>query len=287
MTSHQVVGRVRTLLNERRVGHGGTLDPLAEGVLPICVGRATRLAEWIAGGDKTYYAEVQLGLITATDDLEGATLAERPVPSLDEAQLARLFGGFVGRIEQLPPAFSAIKTRGVPAYRRARRGETVELRPRQIEIRRIDLVACDESSLSIIVRCGKGTYIRALARDLGAAIGCGGTLRRLIRLRVGGFSLTDATSLDELQAAAEQSLLEPLMYPLDAVLDTLPAVVLDEPRRQAACVGQAWPAARHVTGWVRAYDREGIFVGLIQAEPAVSEEEGMWSWRLRRLLTDG
>ena len=255
----------------------------------MCLGRSTRLADWISGGDKVYYAELRLGVTTSTDDLEGEVLTERPVPSLTRDGVRGVLATFVGEITQRPPIYSAIKLGGQAAYRRARRGETVEVPERQVEIHRIDLVALDERSLTIVVNCGKGTYIRSLARDVGENLGCGAVLQRLVRLRVGGFSIGDSVSLDDLAALAETPDLGGALLPVDTALLHLPSMVLDQPRSSAAALGQPWEAHRPSEGWVRAYDSVGDLLGLVRLD--ASDESAVSPpprpWRLRRLLVDG
>ena len=178
-TSHDVVAWVRRVLREKRAGHAGTLDPMATGVLLVCLGQATRVAEYLMGGEKVYRAEAQLGIVTDTYDADGEVMASAPVPPLTADDLRRTLAGFVGEIMQVPPAYSAIKQDGVAAYRKARRGEAVTLAPRPVTIRRIELLdwtpadapAASGDRLTIEVTCGAGTYIRSLTHDLGQALG--------------------------------------------------------------------------------------------------------------------
>ena len=177
-TSHDVVAWVRGVLREKRVGHAGTLDPMATGVLLVCVGQATRVVEYLTAGQKIYRAEAQMGVTTDTYDADGQVVATAPVPSLTADDLRGALAGFVGEIQQRPPAYSAIKQGGEAAYRKARRGEAVELPVRLVMIQGIELLDWDPiaAKCNFEVRCGPGTYIRSLTYDLGQALGCGATL---------------------------------------------------------------------------------------------------------------
>lgn len=211
LTSHACVSRVRRAYGLRRVGHGGTLDPAVTGVLPIAVGSATRLLPYLSG-DKTYRGTLQLGLTTSSDDLQGEVLERRPVPELDAAALNRVLDGFRGAIEQVPPQVSAVHVDGERAYRRARRGETLELAARPVLIQRLELLGWNpaDGRMELEVACSAGTYIRALARDLGASLGCGGVLASLRRTAALGFSLEQAVPLEALEQRPPPALLEPL-----------------------------------------------------------------------------
>lgn len=224
-TSHDVVDRVRRELGERRVGHTGTLDPFATGVLPVCIGQATRLARFFTDGEKTYRATVRLGFATTTDDLTGEPLHEpRPVAVTDEA-LRAACGHLVGTLPQVPPAFSAKRIGGQRLYDLARAGRAVQREPVRVTVYAFDLLSRDQDLLDVEVRCAPGTYVRALARDLGEALGVGGHLTALRRTRSGGFGLDDAVPLDALE--------ERRMIGLDALLPDWPAVRLN-PRGEAA-----------------------------------------------------
>jgi tRNA pseudouridine55 synthase len=216
LSSHACVGRVRRAYGLKRVGHGGTLDPAVTGVLPIALGAATRLLPYLSG-DKAYRGVMQLGVTTSSDDLEGEVLEQRPVPPLCYAALEEALAPFRGAIEQVPPQVSAVHVDGVRAYARVRRGESLDLAARPITIHRLELLAWDPATgqLELAVRCSAGTYIRSLARDLGAALGCGGSLARLRRTEALGFGLEQAVPLDALEAGREggappPELLDPL-----------------------------------------------------------------------------
>lgn len=284
-TSHQVVARVRRLYQTKKVGHAGTLDPLAEGVLPVLLGRSTRLADWVADGEKVYYAEVLFGRVTSTDDLEGEMIAEQAVPEFSASEIAAALAQFEGSITQRPPAYSAIKIHGTSAYKRARNGEQVAMPLRTVEIFRIDLSGWSHPIASIVVHCGKGTYIRSLARDLGEALGCGATLVRLVRLRVGAFPISAAVTLSELTRDAESSDHLKYLMPPDSALSRLPAVVLNESQREDAVNGRSWIAGRTDEDTARAYDTQGEFLGIVRTE-LQTEPDVNTRWRLRLLLQD-
>jgi tRNA pseudouridine55 synthase len=233
MTSHDVVARVRRLTGESRVGHAGTLDPAATGVLPVCVGQATRLVEYLSDADKCYLTEVVLGVQTDTDDLEGAIVRAAPVPPLTDADLERLLGGFRGPIEQTPPAYAAIKVGGQRLYDLARAGREVAIPVRAVTIHRLALLAWRPPALTLLVECSKGTYIRSLARDIGAAAGCGGYVQALRRVRAGPFCLADSLTLDALAALDLPAAWPEIALPLDAFLRDWPSVHLDEAAARA------------------------------------------------------
>ena len=218
-TSHDVVDRVRRELRVRRAGHTGTLDPFATGVLPICLGKATRLARFLTGGDKRYRAAVRLGFATTTDDLTGEPLGPpRPV-RLPEGALARACAGLVGELRQVPPAYSAKRVDGERLYALARRGVAVERPPVAVTVRALDVVEAEGDRVDLDVRCSAGTYVRALARDLGEALGTGGHLTALRRTESSGFTLEQALAWHELAERAADR-----MLPMEALLPDLPAV---------------------------------------------------------------
>jgi tRNA pseudouridine55 synthase len=214
MTSHDVVARARRALNTRKIGHGGTLDPMATGVLVLGVGRATRLLTYVVGTGKVYRGTIRLGQSTITDDAEGEIVSSRPALVGDEAIAAGL-KGMVGEIDQVPSAVSAIKIKGVRSYHRVRQGESVELPARRVTINSIDIGeirrASETIDVDVIVDCSSGTYIRAIARDLGAALGVGGHLTALRRTRVGGFTIEEACTLDDLRIVPTAEALGRLM----------------------------------------------------------------------------
>jgi len=263
-TSHDVVDRARRALGERRVGHTGTLDPFATGVLPLCLGRATRLARFLSGGEKVYRARVRLGFATTTDDLTGDPLsAPRPVdlpPSALEAGLA----AFVGTFDQVPPAFSARHAGGRRLYELARRGEAAPRAATPVTVHGLDLVSRDGDRLELEVRCSAGTYVRAIARDLGERLGTGGHLVALRRTRSGGFDLSRAVPGDRLSASAAAS-----VVPMAELLPEVPSVRVGERGRALVSHGRdlgpddvegAFPGPEHPL--VRVIDAAGELIAL-------------------------
>ena len=225
MTSHDVVDRVRRISGQRRVGHTGTLDPAATGVLVVCLGQATRVAEYLMASDKVYRAQIRLGVSTDTHDAEGEVTATAEV-DVSEEEVRKALASFVGSIQQIPPMYSALKREGVPLYKLARQGITVEREPRSVKIHSIELLEWNPPLLTIQVKCSPGTYIRALARDLGQRLDCGAHLQSLTRLASGHFTLEKAVSLDELAEAFAQGSWQEIIHPMDeALLDFEPMVV--------------------------------------------------------------
>jgi tRNA pseudouridine55 synthase len=218
-TSHDVVDEVRKALGERRVGHTGTLDPFATGVLPVCVGKATRLARFLAAGEKTYRASVRLGFATATDDLTGTPLGPPVAVTADREAVLRALGRLTGEILQLPPAYSAKRVAGERLHERARRGAVVHATPARVTIHALELLELAADRVELEVRCSPGTYVRAIARDLGQALSVGAHLTALRRTRSGGFGLERALAWPELRALGRDRLI-----PLSDVLLELPAV---------------------------------------------------------------
>jgi len=244
LSSHSCVSRVRRAYGLKRVGHGGTLDPAVTGVLPIALGPATRLLPYLCG-NKTYRGVVQLGLRTSSDDLEGEVVQQQPWPQLNPAELEQALQAFRGTILQRPPAVSAVHVNGERAYKLAREGRSVELAPRPVTIERLNLLGWDQEQghLELEVACSAGTYIRALARDLGEALGCGGCLASLRRTEALGFSLDQAVSLEHLEQEPRPALVDPLNALAHLPRHALPAEELQGWRcgRMQACE-PAWPS---------------------------------------------
>ena len=230
ISSNRALQQAKRLFGAAKAGHTGSLDPLATGLLPVCFGEATKIAGYLLGARKAYAAECRLGITTDSCDSEGAVLAERPVPALDDAAIRDALTGFTGRITQVPPVYSALKQGGVPLYKRARRGEAVEAPPREIEVFRFELLERDVDTLHLYVECGSGTYVRSLARDLGEALGCGAHLTALRRLWVEPFRDPCMVTLDEIARLREQdaSALLARLLPIEAGLADWPVLVLDE-----------------------------------------------------------
>ena len=233
MTSHDVVRQVRRICRTKKVGHAGTLDPLATGVLPVAIGDGTKILQFLLAEDKSYRATLQLGITTDTLDAEGQVLQQRPVPDDTLDQLANVCENFRGDIEQIPPMYSALKKDGVPLYKLARQGKTVEREARQVRIERLEIIETDLPYLTIEVDCSKGTYIRTLAADIGEALNCGAHLVALRRLRCGRFPIDECITLEELSQleAGQVDLLN-----LDQALSEYPAVqVVGSASRELTC----------------------------------------------------
>lgn len=229
LSSNQALQKVRRLFNARKAGHTGSLDPMATGLLPICFGEATKIAGYLLGSRKAYEAEVRLGATTTTDDAEGEVVSARPVPPLTEASIEAALCTLRGRITQTPPAYSAIKQGGVALYKRARRGEDVQVPEREVEVYRLDLLGHEHDRVRLHVECGSGTYVRSLARDLGERLGCGAHLVALRRTWVDPFVRPSMHRLEELEQTLNeggQAGLDALLLPLENALEPLPALHL-------------------------------------------------------------
>lgn len=268
MTSHDVVGRVRRVAGLRRVGHTGTLDPMATGVLVVCLGRATRLVEYVVGRPKTYWGVVRLGQTTDSYDADGEILTEAAVPDLSSAQLEPLLDQFRGDILQVPPMVSAIKKDGKRLYELARQGKTVERPPRPVTIYQLDCLSVDGPEITLRIQCSAGTYIRSIAHDLGQLLGCGGHLVSLRRERVGKFDLESAVPLDELAPENIASNLRPM----DWAVDHLPKIEVSANAERDLLNGKLVSRKDDAPqdDLVRVYNPSGRFVGL------VSPYQGFW-----------
>ena len=223
-TSHDVVARLRQLLKMKKVGHTGTLDPAATGVLPICIGKATRLAEYLTGMDKEYEAVMRLGETTDTLDATGKILARRSTEGLTREQVRAAMDDFLGDIEQIPPMFSAVKVGGQPLYKAARAGREVRRESRIVTVHRLELLAMNGSDVTLRVACSKGTYIRTLCADIGERLGMGAHLSRLRRTRSGPFRIEEALTLDEIAEAVETGRIQNHLLPAGTVLRDFPSV---------------------------------------------------------------
>ena len=285
MTSHDVVARMRRLARQRRVGHAGTLDPAATGVLPVCLGQATRVAEYLSESGKAYRATIRFGIVTDTYDAEGAIIRQAPV-TLREEEIAAVLPSFLGEQMQLPPVYSAIKREGQPLYKLARAGQEVTVEPRPIVISVLRIVSWSSPDLVLDIECGKGTYIRSLAYDLGERLGPGAHLAALQRTRSGPFTLKQALTLEALEAAlAGEGWRDHLYAPDEALLDHRAAILASEheagmrngqplrfasPPPDPAAVAQALREATEATCTVpaedgellRAYSTDGRFLGI-------------------------
>jgi tRNA pseudouridine55 synthase len=279
LTSHDVVARVRRAVGGGKVGHAGTLDPFATGVLVICLGAATRLAAWATAADKRYWAELTLGVETDTYDLTGTVVWTRSVTGVDRAAIERALANFVGDVEQRPPAFSAIHVGGRRMYDLVRRGEAVELAPRRVTIHRLDVLGWEPPRLSLDVTCSKGTYVRSLAHDLGAVLGTGAHLSALRRLASGRFGIEMAVQLDEAIEAIETGRGAELLQPLELAVEHLPR--LDAEASGVARLRRGQPIERAdpaVGCTARVHGPDGRLVAI------VDRRNGAW-WPSRVLPT--
>ncbi len=263
ISSNKALQQVRTLFRARKAGHCGSLDPLATGVLPICLGQATRFADYLLGADKRYRATCRLGVVTTTGDAEGEVLVRKPV-AVSRDDVVRVLADFRGPIEQVPPMYSALKHEGRRLYELAREGKTVERSARRVEIHALELESLGQDELVLEVHCSKGTYIRTLAEDIGAALGCGAHLVALRRLAVTPFDESDAIGYAALRALAHSAPdeLDRRLLPVAATLAEFPTLHLAAAERAAVQNGQSLPAVDTAAGLCRLYADDGVFIGL-------------------------
>jgi tRNA pseudouridine55 synthase len=240
ITSHDVVNVIRRLTGTRRVGHTGTLDPMATGVLVLLIGVATRLSRFVMHGDKHYRGVVRLGTTTTTYDATGETVQQRPV-NVDRADINRALSHYTGEIQQVPPMYAAIKVQGRKLYDIAREGKEVERKPRRVTIHQLDIIDWEPPDLRLDVVCSEGTYIRSLAYDLGEALGCGGHLRALRRLRNGPFTIAEAHTLETLEHLQAAGQIDHAILPPRSALAAMPQVSLTPEQEQAVRYGQTIP----------------------------------------------
>ncbi len=260
ITSQAAVARVKRLLSAAKAGHTGTLDPAATGLLPVCLGEATKFSHLLLDADKGYRAAIQLGRTTTTGDLEGDVIDERPV-SVTADEVHAIAARFRGELLQKPPMYSALKHAGKPLYRYARDGVEIDRAPRRVHIGVLDISAVQGSVIHATIRCSKGTYIRVLAEDIGRALGCGACLAALTRTSVGDFRLEAAIGLAELEEMGPEAALLQLK-PTDALLEPLPRVDLDDRQQSRLSTGQAVAlASTHGSGLARLYGPSG-FLGV-------------------------
>ncbi len=293
ITSHDVVARIRRLAGRGvKVGHAGTLDPAATGVLPVALGPATRLIEYLANARKGYHTVVRLGTTTTTDDAEGEVVEQREVPPLDAATLEAALAPLRGTIMQVPPDYSALRHQGQRLYKLARQGQQVTPSARPVTVERLDLLeyhhlpgaetAPAAALVRLAIECSKGTYIRALARDLGAALGCGAHLEMLERTFVGAFALDTAIALDQLSTTAQEHsasvALEQVLLPPEVAVQAWPKVTLNDQQRQRIRNGRTihLPQLHHegnaASAWVRAHAPDGTLLALLHTD----EEQSTW-----------
>ena len=256
-TSQDVAAKLRGVLHEKRIGHGGTLDPIATGVLPIFVGRATRAVEFFESAEKEYIAGLRLGVVTNTQDTTGEVEQTKDV-SVTKEQLLSVLAQFVGKIEQIPPMFSAVKIGGKKLYEMARQGKTVERKPRSIEILELELLEGSGADWLIRVRCSKGTYVRTLCHDIGQALGCGGCMSSLRRTKAGCYDLTQAVTMEQVLES------QPQLLAVDSLFSHLPALTCDKLKQ--IYNGAAVKMPQLADGQYRVYGPDGEFLMVGQAE---------------------
>ena len=260
-TSQDVAAKLRGVFHERRIGHGGTLDPMATGVLPVFVGRATRAAEFMESAQKEYIAGLRLGMTTNTQDTSGETLQTAPV-CVTRQELEAALKQFTGPIEQIPPMYSAIKIGGKKLYELARKGQEIERKPRPVTIYALELLDGDGADWTIRVRCSKGTYVRTLCHDIGAALGCGGCMSSLRRTMAGGFTLRQAVTMPELLKFAEENDPQTLLMPVDALFAQHPALIVTMGQAARIRNGADVRDRSFADGTYRVYAEDGNFLML-------------------------
>ena len=278
-TSHDVVAKLRGICRQKKIGHTGTLDPQATGVLPVCLGNATRacemltdrtkeyVAELLTDKEKTYEAVLHLGIDTDTQDMSGTVLEERPV-NVTEEEVRKVLKSFVGEQLQVPPMYSALKVNGKKLYELAREGKTVERKARPVCFYEIEPLEFHLPLVKIRVTCSKGTYIRTLCHDIGEKLGCGGCMEELLRSRVGRYSLFESHTLAQVEAAVADGTVQDMIDPVEAVLAEYPALYADSYGDRLLANGNPLSdnlvRPQHKEGWVRMYASDGTFTGIFQ-----------------------
>jgi len=260
-TSQDVVSKLRGVLHTRRIGHGGTLDPMATGVLPVFVGRGTRAVEFFEHAEKTYETTLRLGISTDTEDITGEVLESREV-GISEAEFLGILPAFRGEIQQIPPMYSALKVGGQKLCDLARRGKTVERQPRTVTIHSLECLGFDGVTARLRVRCSKGTYIRTLCKDIGAALGCGGCMESLRRVTAGAYKIENAVPLQTLIDSPQP---EAYLLPIDSLFQQYPPVTLTE-KQEKRCRNGGGFTTDLPDGTYRAYGQAGEFLALTKAQ---------------------
>jgi tRNA pseudouridine55 synthase len=274
-TSFSVVAAVKRITGEKHTGHAGTLDPLATGVLPVCLGQATRVIEYLFDETKTYRSEVELGIATDTYDVTGRVVRTGDTSNIQLETIEEALAAFRGTILQTPPMYSAVKYCGKPLYRLARSGIEVERKSRPAHIYSLEIVDWQPPVVTLEIVCGKGTYIRSLAHDLGERLGCGAQMKSLVRTKVGPFSIEDALALSEVEEAFQMGNGEQCLYPADYVLASFPALVVNKEQQCLLCHGSpidskldqgTGPSDIKPGQFSRAYTGDGNFLGMVRYE---------------------
>ena len=267
-TSHDVVAKLRGILHMKKIGHTGTLDPDAEGVLPVALGKATRLVDMITDKEKTYEAVMRLGVVTDTQDMSGTVLSQTAELHVTEEELRAVIESFVGDYMQVPPMYSALKVNGKKLYELAREGKTVERKPRPVHFYEIEILEIDLPLVRFRVTCSKGTYIRTLCHDIGEKLGCGAAMETLLRTKVGRFTLDDAITLAQTEEAVKNGTIESKVLGIEEILAEYPRVCCTKEGDRLLANGnplvQTLIDAEEKDGWIRMCNSEGNFAGVYQ-----------------------
>lgn len=270
-TSHDVVAKLRGIVGQKKIGHTGTLDPDATGVLPVCLGKATKLCDLLTDKNKTYEAVLLLGKATDTQDITGEVLEEKSTEALTEEKVREAIEGFIGDYEQIPPMYSALKVNGKKLYELAREGKVIERKARPVKILDIQILEIDLPKVRMEVSCSKGTYIRTLCHDIGEKLGCGGCMESLIRTRVSTFRIEDAKTLDEIEALKQEGKLAELLVPIDAMFPFYPKITVKDDWKAFAKNGNPLDlkmlkeaCGQDEETQVRLYDESGKFIAIYQ-----------------------
>jgi tRNA pseudouridine55 synthase len=274
-TSFNVVAWLKRLTGEKHLGHAGTLDPIATGVLPICFGQATRVVQFLTESSKTYLAQIELGITTDTFDRQGKIIERGDPSGITVTQVEEALSSFQGIIKQVPPIYSALKHQGKRYHELARAGVPIKPKPRQVEIVSLELISCQLPLITINVDCSKGTYIRSLAHDLGQYLHCGAHLKNLIRLRCGAFHIEDALHLPQIEDAFHKGTWEESLHPLDSPLSSWKTIIVDRKNELAIRNGCSLPldeALLPTDKYCRAYNLDGHFIAVLHSIP----EKKLW-----------
>lgn len=270
-TSHDVVAKLRGIVGQKKIGHTGTLDPDATGVLPVCLGKATKLCDLLIDKNKTYEAVLLLGKTTDTQDITGEVLEEKSTEALTEEKVREAIEGFIGDYEQIPPMYSALKVNGKKLYELAREGKVIERKARPVKILDIQILEIDLPKVRMEVSCSKGTYIRTLCHDIGEKLGCGGCMESLIRTRVSTFRIEDAKTLDEIETLKQEGKLAELLVPIDAMFPFYPKITVKDDWKAFAKNGNPLDlkmlkeaCGQDEETQVRLYDESGKFIAIYQ-----------------------
>lgn len=270
-TSHDVVAKLRGIVGQKKIGHTGTLDPDATGVLPVCLGKATKLCDLLTDKDKTYEAVMLLGMTTDTQDITGRILEEKSTETLTADKVREVIESFIGDYDQIPPMYSALKVNGKKLYELAREGKVIERKARPVKILDIQILEIDLPKVRMEVSCSKGTYIRTLCHDIGEKLGCGGCMESLIRTRVSTFRIEDAKTLDEIETLKQEGKLAELLVPIDAMFPFYPKITVKDDWKAFAKNGNPLDlkmlkeaCGQDEETQVRLYDESGKFIAIYQ-----------------------